>query len=310
MEPGTPGPLVEAGRLMEVGDLDGAIRACQRAIRTLPDSFPAHLRLAQIYQRKHEQTRDSVVRRLADREFGEAMRLAPPDQTSHDALFELGSALGQTQALRARYHSAWASLPFAAAAIRRLDDNEYAAAPRYDPSSDSLKKIAIAAVLVVLASVAWQVGPRLWNRVQTAMVPPGDPAPEFRLEDLSGKKVALADFRGSSVVVLDFWATWCGPCRAALPAMHAFRQKYQGKGVEVLNINLSEDAGTISEYLRKEQLNLWVLLDRGNAITKAYGVNGIPCVVVIDKRGSKRETIVGYRPDLEARLGEIVDKLR
>jgi peroxiredoxin len=310
MEPGTGGALVEAGRLLEAGDLDGAVRACQRALRTIPDSFPTHLRLAQIYGRKFSRSRDPVMRRLAEREFGEAMRLAPADENSHHALFDVAVETGQAEALRVRYLREWASLPYAAPAIRRLEESGPKVEPIQDPATDPLRKIAIGAFLLIFGSLAWQFGPPLWHRIETGMAPPGDPAFQFVLQDLSGHRVSLADFHGKAVVVVDFWATWCGPCRASLPALHNLRKKYRGQGVEVLNLSLDDDPSVVGPYLAREQLDLWVLLDKGHAVAKAWGVTGIPSIFVIDKRGMKREHFVGYSPDLEARIDQLVNELR
>ncbi|MEK7476821.1 MAG: TlpA disulfide reductase family protein [Candidatus Coatesbacteria bacterium] len=310
MEPETGGALVEAGRLLEAGDLDGAVRACQRALRIMPGSFPAHLRLTQIYGRKFLRSRDPVVRRLAEREFAEAMRLAPADETVHNALFDVAVETGQADALRARYLGEWAGLPFAKPAVRRLEESGPVLEPIQDPETDPLRKIAIGTVFVIVASLAWQFGPPLWHMLERRMAPPGDPALQFALDDLSGHRVALADFRGKAVVVVDFWATWCGPCRASLPALHNLRKKYRGQGVEVLNLSLDDDPSVVAPYLAQEQLDLWVLLDRGHAVARAWGVSGIPSIFVIDKNGMKREQFVGYSPDLEARIEQLVNELR
>jgi len=309
MEPGSASPLLEAGRLAEAGDLDGAVRACQRALRIMPDSFAAHLKLAEVYGRKHERSLDPVMRKLMDKEFGEAMRRAPPDENAHNALFDVAVMTGQGEALHARYLGEWASLPFAEPAARRLADARPQEVPIQDPATDPLRKIMYGAILLISASLVWQLGPRIWYRLQEAATPPGNPAPLFALEDTSGKRVALQDFRGKAVVVLDFWATWCGPCRASLPALHDLRQKYMGKGLEVLNLSLDDDPSVVPPYLAQQQLNLWVLYDRGHVVARAYGVTGIPSIFIIDKKGSKREQFTGYSPDLEARIEAAVKPL-
>jgi peroxiredoxin len=195
-------------------------------------------------------------------------------------------------------------------ALRRLDDAGPVVRTVPDHSGDPLRKVMIGAVILIVASLAWQFGPRIWGGVQGSMGPVTDPAAPFTLDDLSGTKVSLSDFTGKAVVVVDFWATWCGPCRASLPGLHALRKKYHGQGVEVLNINLAENPDTIKNFLNSEQLDLWVLLDTNNAIARAYGVSGIPCVFIIDKRGSIREKIVGYSPENEARIETLVSSLK
>src|SRR3974377_928295 len=76
----------------------------------------------------------------------------------------------------------------------------------------------------------------------------GQPAPEFQLSDLGGNQVSLAQFRGK-VVVLDFWATWCGPCRMTMPVMESIQQQYAGQLV-LLAINLEEPMDDVREYVR------------------------------------------------------------
>src|SRR5439155_1400112 len=98
--------------------------------------------------------------------------------------------------------------------------------------------------------------------------------PAKSLNDLTGHAVSLKDFAGKSVVILDFWATWCGPCKASLPALNEFRRTHQGRGVEVLSVNLGEPAGLVTDFVAREGYALWVLLDSDSAVAGAYGVTG------------------------------------
>src|SRR6185503_10068853 len=110
----------EIGGLMEAGALDEAIRGLLRMLRTIPNSFPGHLRLGQAYFKKSRGT-DKAMLAMAAREFGEALRLVPPDETSHLLVIELGRALGRVDQLRAEYQGRLATLPNARALLAQVD---------------------------------------------------------------------------------------------------------------------------------------------------------------------------------------------
>jgi thiol-disulfide isomerase/thioredoxin len=135
------------------------------------------------------------------------------------------------------------------------------------------------------------------------------PAPDFTLADLDGKQVALSGFRGKKVVIIDFWATWCGPCRMTMPALHSYAQKNK-KTVEVLSIDQQEDPRRVAEFINAQSYSgLHVLLDRDGAVSQAYRVYGIPTLFVIDKQGLLRHKFMGYRPDLEQYIAQVISQL-
>ena len=134
----------------------------------------------------------------------------------------------------------------------------------------------------------------------------GDAAPPFELVDLSGATVSLASLKGK-VVLLDFWATWCGPCKAAMPAIQKIHDDYKGKGVAVLGINTwenKEDAA--KQYIDKKGFTYPCLL-KGDDLAKAYGMTGIPTLVVIGKDGKIVDIEVGMAPDGDAGLRKAID---
>jgi thiol-disulfide isomerase/thioredoxin len=134
----------------------------------------------------------------------------------------------------------------------------------------------------------------------------GDDAPAFDLSDLAGSKVSLASLKGK-VVLLDFWATWCGPCKAAMPAIQKIHDDYKGKGVAVLGINTwenKEDAA--KQYIGKKGFTYPCLL-KGDDLAKAYGMTGIPTLVVIGKDGKIVDIEVGMAPDGDAGLRKAID---
>jgi peroxiredoxin len=111
----------------------------------------------------------------------------------------------------------------------------------------------------------------------------GKPAPDFQLRDLAGKAVALKDLRGQ-VVVLDFWATWCGPCRIDMPRIEALHNDLKAKGLRVFGVN-AEDANLARSYVERNGYTFPTLSDPGMQVAQLYQVNALPTAVVIDKEG-------------------------
>ena len=117
----------------------------------------------------------------------------------------------------------------------------------------------------------------------------GKPAPAFSLPlVLNGapgqSAVALADLKGSAVV-LDFWATWCGPCRAEAPIVNAVADRWHDKGLAVIGINTSDQAGLAGPWARAHHLTYPIAFDEGNAAAGEYGVDSMPTLVVISRTG-------------------------
>jgi len=134
----------------------------------------------------------------------------------------------------------------------------------------------------------------------------GDAAPDFKLTTLDGKEVTLASLKGK-VVLLDFWATWCGPCKAAMPTIQKISEDYKGKDVVVLGVNTWEQkADAAKEYIAKKKYTYGCLL-KGDELAKAYGVTGIPTLVIIGKDGKVASTEVGMSDESGAMIRKAID---
>jgi peroxiredoxin len=119
-------------------------------------------------------------------------------------------------------------------------------------------------------------------------------APYFELKDLNGKTVRLSDFAGK-VVVLDFWATWCGPCKKGIPEFVELQKTFSKQGVTIVGIAL-DDYAAVKKFYKDYQMNYPVLMGT-NDIVKLYGgIRGIPTAFILGKDGTIRQRFEGYRP--------------
>jgi len=123
----------------------------------------------------------------------------------------------------------------------------------------------------------------------------GTQAPDFELVSDAGKTVRLADFKGK-VVILDFWATWCPPCRKEIPGFVQIQSQYKDKGVEVVGVSLDQGWEPVRPFMKAQRINYPVLLgDMG--VVRSYGnITSIPTTFVIDREGVIRARHVGYAP--------------
>ena len=156
--------------------------------------------------------------------------------------------------------------------------------------------------------------PEGWTLVDASPAPAPDTlaagriAPAFDLEDFDGRRHRLEDYRGK-VVLLDFWATWCGPCIAAMPKMQSLHERYADRGLVVAGIAVREnDRQAPVDFFRGKGYG-YLALHGDDAVTAAYDVRGIPLLVLVAPDGTVAMTHLGMAPDLESRLSKEIERL-
>ncbi len=143
---------------------------------------------------------------------------------------------------------------------------------------------------------------REWQRVE-----PPRSAIDFTLPQLDGPPVSLASLRGR-IVIMDFWTTWCGPCRYSSPSLDIIYRKYKGHGVSVLLVNVGEPPEEVKAWA-KGKYAATILLDQDTKVSTAYGVSGIPRLFILDREGRVIYDHAGYGGGLEQSLKLILDEL-
>ena len=134
------------------------------------------------------------------------------------------------------------------------------------------------------------------------------PAPNFTLKSVSGKNLKLSEMTGN-VVLINFWASWCGPCREEMPLLNALHKKYEPLGFTVLGVNVEEQADKAKGFLSDFPVDFPILLDNTNKVSKQYNVIAMPTTVLVDRDGNVRYLHEGYKPGDEKKYRQMIKKL-
>jgi peroxiredoxin len=149
-----------------------------------------------------------------------------------------------------------------------------------------IRSIAVALSIATLALAA------------SATPAPNATAPDFTLRSADGRNVRLDELRGQ-VVLVNFWATWCGPCREEMPRLNVLYEKYRKSGFVLLGVNVDDDPKTALATAAKLNVSFPVLLDTDKKVSKLYDLNTMPSTIVIDRDGKMRFLHRGYRAGTE-----------
>jgi peroxiredoxin len=126
----------------------------------------------------------------------------------------------------------------------------------------------------------------------------GQSAPDFALKSSSGENLRLSEFRGD-VVMVNFWATWCGPCRQEMPLLDELYARYGRVGFSLLGVNIDDNQSKAMTMISELGVNFPVLFDSSKEVSKLYDVDAMPVTVLIDREGTVRYVHQGYKPGYE-----------
>ena len=123
-------------------------------------------------------------------------------------------------------------------------------------------------------------------------------APDFTLKSQEGENIRLSEYRGE-VVLINFWASWCGPCRQEMPVLSELHDKYRALGFTVLGVNVETDTRKAKKLLQELPVSFPVVFDSDSVVSKQYDVIAMPSTVLVDRNGTMRYLHRGYKPGLE-----------
>lgn len=133
-------------------------------------------------------------------------------------------------------------------------------------------------------------------------------AANFTLKSRSGENIKLSELRGN-VVMINFWASWCGPCRQEMPLLEKIHKKYKSLGFTLLGVNVEENSAAAKNYLKDVKVTFPILFDNTSKTSKLYKVSAMPTTILIDRNGNKRFLHKGYKPGYENDYKKQIKKL-
>ena len=187
-----------------------------------------------------------------------------------------------------------------------------ALSPEHGRAGTILCTLVALALVAVVVQIAIDHGGRQIriseeDMAQEPAVPFGEPAPDFTLPALDGTKVRLTDQQGQ-VVLVDFWATWCGPCKEELPHIETFHRQYADSGLRVLALSTDMDDDEVQPFIDEHDYTFTVL-HADDAVQSDYGISAIPVVYLVDRQGRVRWHRMGFTAGSEEEMGQEIEKL-
>ncbi|MFQ5989147.1 MAG: TlpA disulfide reductase family protein [Candidatus Methylomirabilales bacterium] len=172
-----------------------------------------------------------------------------------------------------------------------------------------IKRLVTASILLLFSALLPACQKEPASEAKPAAVGEYKVAPDFTLPDLDGTKVSLSQYKGN-VVLLNFWATWCPPCRLEMPTMEKAYQNYRGQGFEVVAVSVDTGpTSAVKHFLQELGLTFQVLLDPDMETLRAFRGFSLPTTVVIDRRGVIRSREQGYRDWTDAESSKLLQRL-
>jgi len=136
----------------------------------------------------------------------------------------------------------------------------------------------------------------------------GQKAPDFTLKNTQGENLSLAEQRGK-IIVINFWASWCAPCRKEMPVLQKFHEKYNDLGVSVWGVNVEQENQAGRNFLKGLDLTFPIFFDQSNTISATYQVKAMPSTVIVDRDGLVRYVFRGYKEGYERKYAKAIKKL-
>lgn len=154
-----------------------------------------------------------------------------------------------------------------------------------------MKTTSLIRIMAAIALCAGFASPGLANPSHTA-------APDFTLKSQKGDNLKLSELRGK-VILINFWASWCGPCRQEMPVLNELYQHYRSLDFTVLGVNVEQNSDKAESLLKEIPVSFPILFDNHNQVSKLYNVKGMPSTVLVDRDGNVRYTHIGYQAGTE-----------
>lgn len=176
-----------------------------------------------------------------------------------------------------------------------------------------LRCLCVILILLVSLSVSAEGGEEdFYSKIKINPIKGNKKTPDFSLKDLNGKEVEIRQFKGN-VVFLNFWATWCGPCKEEMPGMEVLHKQFKEKNFVLLTISVDyEGIKPVREFMSKQQYTFPVLLDPQGETLDLFEVKGIPTTFLIDKKGKMVGKAIGPRdwksPEVFSLVGLLMEK--